>query len=334
MLKDETPSYYLIIPGPVKSSKNISAQAKLLFGEIMYKTNLYGYSWATNQFYANALGCDVRSIQRYLTELENANFVMVEYLKDEAKGTARKIRVTDLSHRIMTDLSPLPGMTDLSQGVMTGASPPNDNPVTPPHDNAVTHNTNTSLIEDVIVKTENKEQLAPPNGNASPAINGKLFNEPEKPKNGKSKTTQATGAPSLFKNFIAIYSEWFKEQNDGTPPKIDGGNGNAAKTIISYLKQIVSERATKENEVLNEAGLEARTLEAWEHVLKSWGKLEPFYQDKTRLLDINSNIQNIIKQIKNGKVNGNHSRKSGNSAPGLSVKDYASSANAKFSDRL
>jgi hypothetical protein len=103
---------------------------------------------------------------------------------------------------------------------------------------------------------------------------------------------------SCFTKFISIYNEWFKNLNDGVPPRYDGANGTAAKSLIVYFKKIVRDKAAPA--LLDEPAAEEKALQAWQHVLKSWNKLDNFLQQKTRLLDINSNIQNIITVIKNG----------------------------------
>ena len=104
----------------------------------------------------------------------------------------------------------------------------------------------------------------------------------------------------LYSDFVAVYDTWYKKQNDNVPPKIDGAAGNATKSLIGYFKSIVKAKAKDLNEVLTEDSQAAKVLESWSFILESWESLEPFYQDKTRLIDINSNIQNIIKQVKNG----------------------------------
>jgi hypothetical protein len=142
-----------------------------------------------------------------------------------------------------------------------------------------------------------------PNGNNEPPVSGPApgkDKEEEKPpisapppKDEKKKST--------FTDFIAIYDEWYKKFNDGIPPNYANGNANAAKAIINYLRTIVSQKAKAGPEVVDEAGIEGRLLESWGLILKNWSKLEPFLQNKTRLVDINSNIQIIIQQVRNGK---------------------------------
>ena len=130
-----------------------------------------------------------------------------------------------------------------------------------------------------------KEPEAKPKAPTSPA--------PPPPKKEKEPA-------GLYPAFIDRYYRWFQEMNDGIPPKIDAAQGKAAKTIIKYLQTVVVKRAEREGVVYLDAERDNRILEAWGMVLDNWGNIEPFYQDKTRLIDINSNLQNILKQVKNG----------------------------------
>lgn len=113
------------------------------------------------------------------------------------------------------------------------------------------------------------------------------------PESGKP----AGGEKTTYQRFMDVYDAWFKER-DGVPPKIDGAGGSALKTLIQYFLKIVKARAEKDGHQLDEAGLADKAVEAWGIIFSNWHMLDNFLQAKTRLLDINSNIQNIITQIK------------------------------------
>lgn len=139
----------------------------------------------------------------------------------------------------------------------------------------------------------------------------------EQPPPGCAPPPKEEKKPSTYQQFVALYDEWFKKLNDGVPPNYNNGNGTAAKNLIVYFRKIASERAKKDGVVLDEAGLENKLLEGWQYVLNSWTKLDNFLQGKTRLIDINSNILNIITQIKNG-----HSKSKQQPATGGNVSTY------------
>jgi len=88
---------------------------------------------------------------------------------------------------------------------------------------------------------------------------------------------------ALFPQLIAEYNDWIISKI-GVPPKINGVEGKAAKQILSYLSKITEE-----------------PLVAWKFVLDHWERVEPFLRNQIKLTQINSNLMNILNQIKNGK---------------------------------
>lgn len=88
----------------------------------------------------------------------------------------------------------------------------------------------------------------------------------------------------------------------GLPYKFTGAaDGKAAKEIIDYIRKAQKEKSGRDptdEEILN----------GWQFILNSYGKWEPFYQAQMKLYQINSNLPNIMANIKgitkNGKSNG------------------------------
>lgn len=78
------PNYYAIIPANVRYDKDISPNAKLLFGEITSLCNQKGYCWATNEYFSTLYGVSDRTIQNLLKQLLNKNYIRVE-VKDNHK---------------------------------------------------------------------------------------------------------------------------------------------------------------------------------------------------------------------------------------------------------
>lgn len=72
------PSFFAVIPADVRYSRQLCANAKLLYGEITALTNKEGYCWATNEYFADLYGVSQRSIQNWLEDLKNAGFIEVE----------------------------------------------------------------------------------------------------------------------------------------------------------------------------------------------------------------------------------------------------------------
>ena len=74
-----------------------------------------------------------------------------------------------------------------------------------------------------------------------------------------------------------------------SPAKIDGIQGKALKSILSYLKQLCRQKGKEsEEDVLN----------AFKFIFANWSRLDEFLQKQIKLSQINSNLPNIIQNLK------------------------------------
>lgn len=125
-------------------------------------------------------------------------------------------------------------------------------------------------------------------------INKQRNNETNKPLNNETKDGEIKISPPAD----LVYSECMKIYNDfildktSLPAKIDGQQGKALKGIINYFKSIENVKSG-----------ERSVQDCIAFVFKEWDRVEPFIKDKLKLSEINSNLTNIINQIKNGKSN-------------------------------
>lgn len=71
-------SYYAIIPADVRYDKRLTANAKLLYGEITALCNEKGYCWATNLYFAKLYNVSKTSISKWINQLKNCNYVDVD----------------------------------------------------------------------------------------------------------------------------------------------------------------------------------------------------------------------------------------------------------------
>ena len=100
-----------------------------------------------------------------------------------------------------------------------------------------------------------------------------------------------------YKELLFVYDKFCKETFDA-PAKINGMEGNAMKQIIAYLKGLCKEKGDDSLEAVKNA---------FSYILANWNKLDPFYQKQIKLSQINSNLPNIINQLKNGTEKSNSS---------------------------
>src|SRR5690242_1387053 len=80
---------------------------------------------------------------------------------------------------------------------------------------------------------------------------------------------------------------------NGVTPQITGQDGEGVKRIITYLKKIVKGENT-DDEICG----------AFEYMLTYWHLLDDFTQKQVKIIQIAGNINSIITQIKNPKLNG------------------------------
>lgn len=93
----QLPSFDAVIPAFVRYDSNLSNNAKLLYGEIRALTNAYGFCWASNEYFAALYQVDVRTIKRWLENLEAAGHIVQTKERDDE--THKLVRIIRLSFR-------------------------------------------------------------------------------------------------------------------------------------------------------------------------------------------------------------------------------------------
>lgn len=127
-----------------------------------------------------------------------------------------------------------------------------------------------------------------------------LFPEPEPKEEPPTPPPTKSDDGKLYSKMVEIYFDWFVKLS-GVKPKFGVAEGSAMKQIINYFKAIY-----KDNHSEGETEFEEVT-KMLQYIFKYWHLIDPFLQKQTKVTQINSNIQNIINDIKNG-----HKRKSSN----------------------
>ena len=90
------PNYYAIIPAEVRYNNKLTANSKLLFGEITALTNKTGICWATNKYFAELYSVDKKTVSRWIQQLQNEGYldIEMEYDKDTKIIVKRSMKIT------------------------------------------------------------------------------------------------------------------------------------------------------------------------------------------------------------------------------------------------
>ena len=68
------PSYYAIITAEVRYDERLSANEKLMYGEITALTQSTGECWASNAYFSKLYHKDVRTIRRWVSHLSELGY--------------------------------------------------------------------------------------------------------------------------------------------------------------------------------------------------------------------------------------------------------------------
>lgn len=132
----EEPNYYAIIPASVRYDKNLIKGSTLLYGEITALSNKKGFCWASDNYFAELYGVDKRSIQRWLSSLEENGYIQRIVEREGKQIKNRYIKICDKNVSTLTTKTSYPNDKNVV--------PPSDKNVVPPSDKNVREN-NTSI---------------------------------------------------------------------------------------------------------------------------------------------------------------------------------------------
>lgn len=117
-MEDLQQSFYAVIPADVRYDARLTANSKLLYGEITALCNMHGFCWAKNEYFAKLYGTSERSIQRWIDTLVSCGYIIKNYLRDDSGALAERcisIQTYRLSPRDKNVVSPTTKMSSLNK---------------------------------------------------------------------------------------------------------------------------------------------------------------------------------------------------------------------------
>ncbi len=93
-IQGREPAFDAVIPAPVRYNDALTANAKLLYGEIRALSNRYGYCFADNSYFANLYQVTERTIARLIKQLAELQYIKTVSTRDGAGHvTGRRIYI-------------------------------------------------------------------------------------------------------------------------------------------------------------------------------------------------------------------------------------------------
>lgn len=93
-MSEPKPSFYAIIPASVRYA-DITANAKLLYGEVTALAEREGYCWASNKYFADLYKVSERTVRSWLSDLDGLGVIEICLDRSEPNNTRRKIYLSD-----------------------------------------------------------------------------------------------------------------------------------------------------------------------------------------------------------------------------------------------
>lgn len=89
--------YYAIIPANVRYDKELTPNAKLLYGEITALCNEKGFCWAGNAYFAELYGVSKNSISKWISSLQQRGYIEVTiiYKLGSKEIESRHLRISE-----------------------------------------------------------------------------------------------------------------------------------------------------------------------------------------------------------------------------------------------
>ena len=90
-------SYYAIIPANIRYDKRLTANAKLLYGEITALCNEKGYCWARNSYFSELYGVSKTSISNWISQLTEYGYIFseIKYREGSKEIEHRYLKLVD-----------------------------------------------------------------------------------------------------------------------------------------------------------------------------------------------------------------------------------------------
>lgn len=97
-------NYYAIIPANVRYDKDLTPNAKLLYGELTALSNEKGYCWASNSYFSELYGVSKKTVSNWIASLDEKGFVKSEmiYKENSKEIKERRLYINPMENNFAT----------------------------------------------------------------------------------------------------------------------------------------------------------------------------------------------------------------------------------------
>ena len=92
MPKPSLPAYWAVIPAAVRYDEGLRPNAKLLYGEISALAQAGGFCYATNRYFADLYGFNIKTVGALISSLAQAGYITVDIVRGK-KGDVEMRRI-------------------------------------------------------------------------------------------------------------------------------------------------------------------------------------------------------------------------------------------------
>jgi len=85
-MNKQKPSYYAILPANVRYDNRLKPNEKIIFSEITALSNVKGYCYASNKYFAQLYDVDKLTISRWLSHLQKMGYIEITYIDDGGRN--------------------------------------------------------------------------------------------------------------------------------------------------------------------------------------------------------------------------------------------------------
>lgn len=152
----DSKGYYAIIPASVRYDVRLTANAKLLYGEITALCNDKGYCWARNAYFADLYGKTETSISQWISSLVDCGYVtrQLQYKEGTKQIQSRYLKIVDAPTQEILPTSPRNFKEGTQENLIPYPRKLND----PTQENLIVNNTSNTTIN----ITDNRGETSSP----------------------------------------------------------------------------------------------------------------------------------------------------------------------------